>query len=160
MGFPSGSVVKNPPAMHEMQKTWVRSLGQEDSLEERMATNSSILVWRILWTEEQRVEQDWNNWACTHNVWWMHVLRMAVFIRNCLTISFCNTWQHSSPTVIDIFTWNEHVFTIIIALQYICEYVCMPSDPMDCNLPGSSVYGIFQARVLEWGAIACSNILL
>ena len=28
------------------------------------------------------------------------------------------------------------------------------SDPMDCGLPGSSVYGIFQARVLEWGAIA------
>ena len=28
-----------------------------------------------------------------------------------------------------------------------------PSDPMDCSLPGSSVHGIFQARVLEWGAI-------
>ena len=31
------------------------------------------------------------------------------------------------------------------------------SDPMDCSLPGSSVHGIFQARVLEWGAIACSD---
>ena len=31
-----------------------------------------------------------------------------------------------------------------------------PSDPMDCSLPGSSVHGIFQARVLEWGAIAFS----
>ena len=31
-----------------------------------------------------------------------------------------------------------------------------PSDPMDCSLPGSSVRGIFQARVLEWGAIAFS----
>ena len=31
------------------------------------------------------------------------------------------------------------------------------SDPMDCSLPGSSVYGIFQAGVLEWGAIAFSN---
>ena len=31
------------------------------------------------------------------------------------------------------------------------------SDPMDCSLLGSSVYGIFQARVLEWGAIAFSN---
>ena len=30
------------------------------------------------------------------------------------------------------------------------------SDPMDCNLPGSSVHGIFQARVLEWGAVAFS----
>ena len=33
-----------------------------------------------------------------------------------------------------------------------------PSDPMDCSLPGSSVHGIFQARVLEWGAIAFSEI--
>ena len=32
------------------------------------------------------------------------------------------------------------------------------SDPMDCSLPGSSVYGIFQARVLEWGAIAFSAL--
>ena len=35
-----------------------------------------------------------------------------------------------------------------------------PSDPMDCSLPGSSVHGIFQARVLEWGAIAFSVQLL
>ena len=31
------------------------------------------------------------------------------------------------------------------------------SDPMDCSLPGSSVHGIFQARVVEWGAIAFSK---
>ena len=34
-----------------------------------------------------------------------------------------------------------------------------PSDPMDCSLLGSSVHGIFQARVLEWGAIAFSKSL-
>ena len=32
------------------------------------------------------------------------------------------------------------------------------SDPMDCSLPGSSIHGIFQARVLEWGAIAFMKI--
>ena len=32
-----------------------------------------------------------------------------------------------------------------------------PSNPMDCSLPGSSIHGIFQARVLEWGAIALSD---
>ena len=36
-----------------------------------------------------------------------------------------------------------------------CPTLC---DPMDCSLPGSSVHGIFQARVLEWGAIAFSVI--
>ena len=41
--------VKNLPTM---QETWVQSLGQEDPLEKGMATHSSILAWRILWTEE------------------------------------------------------------------------------------------------------------
>ena len=52
MGFPGGSVVKNPPAMQELQETKVGSLGWEDPLEEGMATHSSILAWRIPWTEE------------------------------------------------------------------------------------------------------------
>ena len=42
-------LVKNPPIMQETQ---VRSLGQEDTLEKEMATHSSILAWRISWTEE------------------------------------------------------------------------------------------------------------
>ena len=42
-------MVKNPPAM---QETWVLSLGQEDPLKKEMATHSSILAWRIPWTEE------------------------------------------------------------------------------------------------------------
>ena len=39
--------VENLPAMQEMQETQVQSLGQEDSLEESMATQSSILAWKI-----------------------------------------------------------------------------------------------------------------
>ena len=34
------------------------------------------------------------------------------------------------------------------------------SDPMDCSLPGSSVHGILQARILEWGAIAFSRLII
>ena len=41
--------VKN---LHTMQETWVQPLGQEEPLEKGMATNSSILDWRIPWTEE------------------------------------------------------------------------------------------------------------
>ena len=48
-GFPSDSVVKNPPVM---QETHVQFLGQEDPLEKEMATHSSILAWEIPWTEE------------------------------------------------------------------------------------------------------------
>ena len=42
-------MVKNLPTM---QKIWVQSLGQEELLEKEMATHSSILAWRIPWTEE------------------------------------------------------------------------------------------------------------
>ena len=52
LGSPGGSVVNNLPAVLETQETWVRSLGQEDPLEGGMATHSSILAWRIPWTEE------------------------------------------------------------------------------------------------------------
>ena len=44
--------VKNLPVVQETQEMQVQSLGQEDSLEEEMATHSSILAWRIPWTEE------------------------------------------------------------------------------------------------------------
>ena len=49
MGFFSGSAVKNLPAK---QETWVQPLGQEDPLENEMATHSSVLAWEIPWTEE------------------------------------------------------------------------------------------------------------
>ena len=49
MGFPGGSVTKNPPAKQETQ---VQSLGQEDPLEKGMATHSSFAAWRIPWTED------------------------------------------------------------------------------------------------------------
>ena len=44
--------VKNPPAMQVTKEMRVRSLGQEDPSEEKMATYSSILAWEIPWTEE------------------------------------------------------------------------------------------------------------
>ena len=52
MGFPGGSVVKNLPANAGDIKTRVSSLGREDPVEEGMAAHSSILAWRIPWTEK------------------------------------------------------------------------------------------------------------
>ena len=45
-------MVKNRLPMQEMQETWVEFLNQEDSLEKEIATHSSVLAWRIPWTEE------------------------------------------------------------------------------------------------------------
>ena len=49
---PIAQQVKNVPTMQGTQETWVRSLGWEDLLEEEMETHSSILAWRIPWSEE------------------------------------------------------------------------------------------------------------
>ena len=68
LGFPGGSAIKNLPATKEIQETQVWSLGLGDSLEEEMSTLSSIIAWKIPWTEEpgglqsrelQRVIHDW-----------------------------------------------------------------------------------------------------
>ena len=58
MGFPHSSVGKEVKNLPAMQKTWVQSLGQEDPLEKEMATHSSILAWRIPWTEEPGRSQE------------------------------------------------------------------------------------------------------
>ena len=79
MGFPGGSAVNNPPAIQEPQEMRIQSLGQEGSLEEEMATHSSILAWKIPWTERsmgsQRVGDDSaTEHACLKNTsLWQHL---------------------------------------------------------------------------------------
>ena len=63
-GFPTGAVVKNPPAKQEIQ---VQSLGWEDALEKGTATHSSILAWRIPWTEEAGRLQSMGSQRVGHN---------------------------------------------------------------------------------------------
>ena len=60
MSFPCGSVVKNSPAMLEPQEIWVQSLGREYTLMEGMATQTSILAWRVPWTEEAGGYSPWD----------------------------------------------------------------------------------------------------
>ena len=57
LGFPSGSAVKNPPAV---QKMLIRSLGQEDPQEKGMATHSSILAWEIPWMRNLVGNSPWS----------------------------------------------------------------------------------------------------
>ena len=70
----SGSAVKNPPSVQEM-RVWY--LGQEDPLKEGAATHSSILAWKIPWTEEpdqlqitgsQRIRHNGSDWACANRI--------------------------------------------------------------------------------------------
>ena len=79
---------KNLLPMKEIQEKWVQYLGQKDSLEEEMATHSSILAWRISWTEESGRLQSTGLQRVIHD--WAHYL---VFLR-----SFLNrNTQYSCP---------------------------------------------------------------
>ena len=78
---PIAQWVKNLPAVQRTEETQVWSLGQEDLLEKEMATHSSILAWRIPWTEgpgglqsveSQRVRHDWATKPCHHSQWDSH----------------------------------------------------------------------------------------
>ena len=52
--------------------------------------------------------------------------------------------------------WSGLPFPFPMRESEVAQSCLTLSDPMDCSLPGSSIHGIFQARVLEWGAIAFS----
>ena len=121
--FPSGSAVKNLPAILEMLETQVPSLGWEDPLEEGMATHSSIFAWRIPWTEEpgrqqsigsQRVGYDWQ-WLSTHTIIKFHKMS-SLNIRNLL--------YHSSRG------WK---FEIKVSAE-----LCIAEGPREGDVPGPS----------------------
>ena len=69
--------MKNLPAMQEM---WVRSLGQEDSLEKEVATHSSILAWKTLWTEEPDRLQSMGSQRVGHDLATKHQNCLEFFI--------------------------------------------------------------------------------
>ena len=127
-----------------------------------MATHSIILAWKIPWTEEsggllsresQRVEYDR---ACTY---------MPCQVTSVVSNSVRpHRWQPTRlPRRRDSAGKNTgvgcHFLLQCMKVKRESEIVrlCLTlSEPMDCSLPGFSVHGIFQARVLEWGAIAFS----
>ena len=131
-------MVKNLPAMQELQETWVPSLGWEDPLEEGMATHSSIFAWRIPWREEpgrlqsigsQTVTHDSSNLACRHasiySTMYKHThTHTHTHIHNyhplyCLpcTITICLLTRPS--TQIRCFTWSFLLPTLLSWFHHI-----------------------------------------
>ena len=128
-------VVKNLPAMQETQ---VQSLSQEDPLEKGMATHYSILAWRIPWTDStghiprSRISGLYNNY-------------LAFFSPNFIYLFLSVLYLHCRAGL-----------SLVAAVC--CAQSCLTlCDPMDWSPPGSSVHGILQARILEWGATPSSR---
>ena len=88
----------------------------------------------------------------------------AALLQSCPTL--CNPTDGSPQAPLSLgFSRQEHwsglpfPFPVHKSESEVTQSCLTPRDPMDCSLPGSSVHGIFQARVLEWGAIAFYCIL-
>ena len=105
LSFPGSSVVKNLPAMQEMQEEWVLSLNLEDPLEEEMANHFNILAWRIPWTEKpgglqsigsQRDITEWAQRACMcarmHTHTHTHTSLMFILLTSYLEIEIKWKW--------------------------------------------------------------------
>ena len=111
-----------------------------------MATHSSILAWRIPWTI---------------------VLLLLLLSRfSCVQLYATPLMAaHQAPLSLGFSRqkyWSGLPFPSPMheSESEVAQSCPTPRDPMDCSPPGSSVHGIFQARVLEWGAIAFSTAQL
>ena len=104
--------------MQEMWEMRVQSLGREDPLEEEMATHSSILVWKISWTEEpgglqsmgsQRIGRDWSNLEHTHRE--VEVARTTLATESGTWDKFCNYEQeHPALQTLEIHHVFQHLY--------------------------------------------------
>ena len=93
--------VKNLPTMQEMQETWVWSLGQEDPLQLKVATQSSILAWKIPWTEEPGRLQSTGSQSWTWLSYWAQSLYTDLVCRDVLSTKYSegasSYAEHSEP---------------------------------------------------------------
>ena len=152
-------MVENLPAM---QTTWVQSLGQEDALEKEMASHSSILAWRIPWTEEpgglqsmglQRAGHDW----ATHTHSTLNEL-----------ITSCLNGVRLTPIIyslMELSLWLFKVRKLILTLMLSFE-IFLDHLTIDIYMPINSTCHFIQLAIsasilysfliLEWVAISYS----
>ena len=125
-----------------MQKTWVQSLDWEDPLEEDIVIHSSMLGWRIPWTEEPGRLQSMglqNGTQLSHSVTLTTSTSHHHPYKCALTYSPITLLFYSTILITHLCVHGQ-------SLQF-CPTLC---DPMDCNPTDSSVHGILQAGTLEW----------
>ena len=112
-------MVKNPSAI---QKTWVRSLGWEDLLEKRRVTHSSILAWKILWTEEPGSLQSMGSQRVRHNWATKH------------------THTSKGPFVCKLSSFQSYVIVVFVLVDFyakkipLCMSVFWEGTQVDCHL--------------------------
>ena len=121
-----------------------------------MAPHSSTLAWKMPWTEEPGRLQSMRSLRVGHD--WVTSLSLFTFLHwsrlPCPPSGdLPNPGTKPRSLTLQAYSLPYESPESESEVAQSCLTLC---DPMDCNLPGSSIHGIFQARVLEWGAIAFS----
>ena len=131
-------IVNNLPAM---QKIWIQSLGWDNPLEKGMVTPPVFLPGEF---HGQRSLAGYSPWGCKE-----------LDTTEVTTPVFFPGESHGQRSLAGYSSWGrkQSVMTAAAELLQSCLILC---DPIDGSPPGSPVLGIFQARILEWGAIAFS----
>ena len=164
-----------------MWETWVRSLGWEDPLGKEMATHSTALAWKIPWMEKpgrlqsmgsQRVRHDWSDLAIRLKVEATHTTSILILCHD-RTMPLWGPRLHepnipivqglcSCHPTLPTFSllkdlWLTHGSSSQSFESEVAQSCPTLFHPMDCSLPGFSIHGIFQARILEWVTISFSR---
>ena len=121
--------------MQETWERWVRSLDREDTLEEGTATHSSILAWRIPWTEKpgslwslgsQRVRYDWSNLVHTHG-YRVRVSQTKVSQTRCLNTKV-GTHLNRMTDEVGGYLWPNRMKAFVFLLCFTC------TDRIKCHV--------------------------
>ena len=130
-----------------VQETLVQSLRWEDPLEEGMATHSSILAWK------QKSLEGCSPWGHKESDTTERLSTVFIYHGQSFTffiILLC-LWKHHTERIV-----QKSIMTSCVCMlsRFSRVWLC---DPVDCSLPGFSVHGILQARMVEWVAISSSR---
>ena len=123
----------------------VRSQCQEDPLEEGMATHSTILDWRISWTEKPGGSSPWGNKESDMTEATEHIRVHICTYMHIITNSYRALVMCSKHNVC-LYIYICICIYVCVLIAQSCPTLC---DPMGCSLQGSSVRGILQARILK-----------
>ena len=129
-----------------MRETQIQSLCWENPLEKKMAIHSNTTAWKIPWTEEPGRLQSMGLQRVRHD--WATSLSLSFSTESTNCYIFENFLE-------DLRTWAWDVINSCkVSVAQLCPALC---DLRDYGPPGSSVHGIFQARILEWVVISFSR---
>ena len=176
-GFPKVALVVKNPSVNAGDMTWDSTPGlgrypgegYGDSLQYSCLENHmDSAAWWLWSTGMQRVGHDWSDLALTHK----HslVLQMTNLENEVRSAAAAAKSLQSCPTLRLSHPWDSPGKNTGVGCHFLLQCMKVKSesevaqscptlcDPMDCSPPGSSIHRVFQARVLEWGAIAFSEV--